>query len=293
MAFAQNLEKCFHILTQGRVYTEEELRIKLEDALLLCNKSSWVDHDITVLHMDRGSVEFQVRHDWVSSNAIGSRVQSSLGDRLFVIYSKERGICRIFIMKNRAKKNREFPNRFYTNMLQLDLLSSGGTFTMVEEGKSWKEMNETILQSAEVLSIAVYGVFYQDGDGYDMKVYSANKVMPMQLEGIELWRTAVFRGGLNQRRVNSPNWLEDYEGLSSVRNFGRAIEELMLGQPISAQWKKGFEEYMAAKLKQSLPETFMTMEIRSSAGDLERKENTSYEWLNGLDSVVFINVDER
>lgn len=293
MAFAQNLEKCFYILTQGRTFTEEELCIKFEDALLLCNKSSWVDHEISVLHMNRGRVEFQVRHDWVSSNAIGSRVQSSFGDRLFVIYSKEKGICRIFIMKNRVKKNREFPNRFYTNMLQLDLLSSRGTFTMAEEGKSWKEMNETILQSAEVLSIAVYGVFYQEKDVYDMKVYSANKVVPMQLEGIELWRTAVFRGGLNQRRVNSPNWLEDYEGLSSIRNFGRAIEELMLGQPVSAQWKDGFEEYLEKKLEQRLPETFRTMAIRPAAGDLERKEDTSYEWLDGLESVVFINVDER
>lgn len=292
MAFAQNLEKCFHILTKGRAYTEEELRIKLEDALLLCNKSSWVDHDISVLHMDRELVEFQVRHDWVSSSAIGSRVQSSLGDRLFVIYSRERGICRIFIMKNRVKKNKEFPNRFYTNMLQLDLLSSRGRFTMVEEGNSWKEMNETILQSAEVLSIAVFGVFHQEDDVYDMKVYSANKVMPMQLEGIELWRTAVFRGGLNQRRVNSPNWLEDYEGLSSIRNFGRAIEELMLGQPISQQWKAGFTEYMEKHLGKILPNTFTDMEIRSAAGDLEPKGDGCYEWLNGLESAVFINVDE-
>ena len=65
MAFAQNLEKCFHILTQGQTYTEEELCIKLEDALLLCNKFSLVNREIVILHNpDKKEAEFQLKRNW-------------------------------------------------------------------------------------------------------------------------------------------------------------------------------------------------------------------------------------
>lgn len=286
MAFAQNLEKCFHILTQGQIYTEEELCIKLEDALLLCNKFSLVNQEIVILHNpNRMPVEYALVNDWNLDEPSGTLKASLLSDTLYVTYSPIRHSCRIFFMRNRLKKGSEFVNRFYTGLAQLDLLSSYSEFQLADGNTS------CVLKASEVLSVADYGIFYKTDNGYDMRVYSADLITPLQEIGVEPRRVVVFRGSTDQRRVSAPNWIEDYEGFGNLRSFGKAIEELLVGQPVTQAWKDALIKTLSGMDGMKLPEEFLDLTLESVLGAL-CTEDESFEFLRSVKSVVMINVDE-
>ena len=287
MAFAQNLEKCFHILTQGQTYTEEELCIKLEDALLLCNKFSLVNREIVILHNpDKKEVEFQLKRDWNTDYPAGTVMRCLLGDMLYVIYSPGQKKCRIFLMKNHLKRGTEFINRFYTEVARLDLLSSRSVFTL--EGQ---ENSCDFLSKAEVRSIADYGIFHKVKGYYDMQIFSADLSTPLQEFGVEPRRVFVFRGTMDQHRVSAPNWIEDYEGYGSLRSFGRAIEDMRIGQPVTQNWKDELLEHLRGMDEMEIPKDFCEMEIDFLQGAYEKE--SSFDFLQSIGSIVLINVDEE
>ncbi len=286
MAFAQNLEKCFHILTQGQTYTEEELCIKLEDALLLCNKFSLVNREIVILHNpSRIPVQFQLQQNWRSDFPAGSERSCMLADMLYVIYSPAQKQCRIFFIRNCRKKSTGYKNRFYTSLVQLDLLSSRSAFRL------WEKQEECgILKDSQTLSVTNYGVFHKVKGCYDMQIYSADLITPLQEVGVEPRRVVVFRGDFDQRRISGPDWLQDYESHSCLRNFGRAIEDLMIGQPITHSWKEGLIAQLNGMDEMDIPADFKKMEIKDISGAYEGDGN--YDFLKSVKSIVLINVDE-
>lgn len=269
MALAQNLEKCFHLLTQGKEYTQEELMMKLEDALILCNRFSLVDHSIWLCYREKKEFFFPVNQSWVSTAEAGSQVKCIGGNLLFVVYSPQKDLCRVFLIQNKLKRNTEFKNRFYTDLLELDSLSH-------------------IRGDGEVASVANCGVFYRKDDSYDCRFYSAELCTPLQEVGVEPQRVVVFRGNMDQRRISRPNCIEDYEGISSLRKFGQAIEEMRIGQPVSGEWLRELLSHIPAK-QQPWGLSGMAASLK---GEFSWK-NQPGEFLDSVKTIVFINIDEK
>lgn len=275
MGLGCDLKNEFYRLTRNGNFDEVELFTKLQDSFIELSCKT-VGYNISLVHGNRSLVSFEISESWMNQIVAGTTKICELSDMLFVIYDTKKAHCRMFFMQNK-NDDRVLSEKFKADLVQLDLLSHRSQFTDIRSGNV-----SSIFLNAEVNSITTYGVFHRKGICYDMKCYSADLIEPVTQKGESEKRVVQFKGTLGKIRHSINRGIEDYEGLAGLEEFGTAIENLKIGEPIGKstiiKLKHTFANIPAELLVLDLPEM-----------NDERKDDNSR--FSQVSTVCFIRVN--
>ena len=222
MSFGSDLKEKFDILTRGSRYIEVELFTKLQDALILLEKS-YGPYGIKLIHGDRSKVTFTVSSNHVTGT-MGTTKKRELADMFFVVMSPSKKKIRLFFLQNKSYADFMPNHMFQADLMQLDLLKNRLEF-------EYKGRVNNILEKAKMPSIASYGVFYWDKKfNYDMAYMRADSIDPVKYSGMSLSRTVQSNAAWGMKyRVNGHRQLD---GCITLEEFADGMIDMTIGEPV-------------------------------------------------------------
>ncbi len=243
--FGKELDSIFGNLTKhmNHPFYEQELFTKLQDSLIIMNRlrPTKIKYNTTLVHGGRSQVTFISTKGWVVSGAYKKsktgRVRRELADAFYLIYDEIKAEARFFLMQYKKEEDltRMIGGEFEAELLQHELFSSNIPF-------KYKGINYNFLLSPKVKSITSYGVFYTKGNHYDMLYASADIIKPKIIPSRSCKSTvSVDTSQMNLLR-NSRTSYEDYAGVPSIEQFGNALIDLKIGEPIDFKLAKSISD---------------------------------------------------
>lgn len=230
MSFGTDLKEKFDLLTKGSKYIEVELFTKLQDALLLLEKS-YGPYGVKLIHGDRSKVTFTVSSNHVHGT-IGTKKKRELADMLFIVMSPTKREIRLFFLQNKSYDDFMLYSAFKADLMQLDLLKNRLEF---EHGGR----KSRILQKAQLPSIASYGVFYCDGKlNYEMAYMPADAIDPINSPGMAITRTV--RSNAAWGLQFDINGYKQLDGCTTLAEFADGMIDMTIGEPIDCLKQVGY-----------------------------------------------------
>ena len=232
MSFGDDLYEQFIIETRrigGAVHEVELLRALLR---AFNNMAALGMADCEEIHGRRHQVRFSeiTGNDFYYITDRGNEVSCELADLLFVTVDPHE--MRICCMQNKYEKNRiglPITNSFEADMRQLYLLKNRPVFHRNHSSFS-------ILQDAKCHSVGSYGVFYEDGVGYNMNYFSAD-VLNERTNASGRRRKAIMLNVIAKEVVRGvyPETAVECQYSENIIDFGDNLLGMMIGTPLSVE----------------------------------------------------------
>lgn len=292
MSLGRDLANSFHAIGPNTLtgHTEVEFFRTLINAF-----KTLPNYAALEIHGNKSHVKY------IPANNYFTRVDPAceLADVAIIAYSPKRHQARLLFIQNKVAPRNKCTvfNRLSADLIQFELLHNRPVFEFVQRNLPRGPI--TLLSASPTDSVALYGIFYQNGNSVDMSAITANAMTT----------SATHRPGHHPKGIieyiNQPfqsllsHGTPDFTAASNLIDFGDLLEILFIGRPITIHLRNALLHILNQAFPNPTPHqqkqiaAFRNMDLETALYDDSHVMQTVNNPSGFARTLLFLNVDQQ